>query len=387
MSNHKSLLKRLSNLSQCNNELAMDVKKIILEPFQVNTSTIGASRPSSSAFTDMAVRLGPVASNIVNQNIHTMGELTKISVSDINYTVVLNCLIDSSFYALTALRHMNGIFKLKSLDIEKTTSNIISSMVDLGEYDRSLEEMIKFRSLVASAAKVSLDLKLSTLQDNDTSLSPRNILNNRNRNIDISSPRLNSIIPDSLITNQWENTMLKKYQELFYFPFQPAVNNRAVILLILNYQISTMKCWLGLNEGRLLKFIPYLINKIGSLAEWCQHLLKYDSSAANKQIDVIHQLLNKSADKLSLIGKYPYKQYMTLSIVIDPFIPDNMSMHCYELRMLSLSILNISTSQNRNSLLTFLIRHSITLERSADTGKYTSYLYTFFVLIQYSGPL
>lgn len=87
--------------------------------------------PTPARFKQMATQLAPVAMRIVNQNIEALIGLKSAKTS--NYTVAVNCLVDTSFYALSALRHMNTFTALKPLDIEKTTSNLIGKMVDLGE--------------------------------------------------------------------------------------------------------------------------------------------------------------------------------------------------------------------------------------------------------------
>jgi hypothetical protein len=132
---YADVLSDLKNYSSCNDDLAITVRKTVLEPFQVDLSRPESIKPSPSpqAFKQMAVRLAPLAMRIVNQNSETFTKLKKENLSKDLYTVAVNCLIDSSFYALTALRHMNTLTTLKPLDIEKTTSNIISKIVDLGE--------------------------------------------------------------------------------------------------------------------------------------------------------------------------------------------------------------------------------------------------------------
>lgn len=130
------LLKQLKDYTNCNDDLALKIRKTILEPFQLDLTrpdSIKKPPPSPTRFKQMATQLAPVAMRIVNQNIEGLVGLKRSMSTTGNYTVAVNCLVDTSFYALTALRHMNTFTALKPLDIEKTTSNLICKMVELGE--------------------------------------------------------------------------------------------------------------------------------------------------------------------------------------------------------------------------------------------------------------
>jgi hypothetical protein len=129
-----TLLLQLRDYSSCNDDLAVSIRKTVLEPFQLDISRPDALRkppPTPSRFKQMAIQLAPLAMRIVNQNIDNLAGIKRAARG--NYTVAVNCLVDTSFYALTALRHMNTFTSLKPLDIEKTTSNLICKMVELGE--------------------------------------------------------------------------------------------------------------------------------------------------------------------------------------------------------------------------------------------------------------
>lgn len=130
------LLLQLKDYSKCNDDLAVSIRKTVLEPFQLDMSRPDALRkppPTPSRFKQMATKLAPLAMRIVNQNIDNLAGIKRATSPTGNYTVAVNCLVDTSFYALTALRHMNTFTSLKPLDIEKTTSNLICKMVELGE--------------------------------------------------------------------------------------------------------------------------------------------------------------------------------------------------------------------------------------------------------------
>jgi hypothetical protein len=127
------LLLQLKDYSSCNDDLAVKIRKTILEPFQVDLSRPESvkKQPSPARFKQMATQLAPIAMRIVNQNIEGLVGIKRAASG--NYTIAVNCLVDTSFYALAALRHMNTFTSLKPLDIEKTTSNLICKMVELGE--------------------------------------------------------------------------------------------------------------------------------------------------------------------------------------------------------------------------------------------------------------
>lgn len=128
------LLLQLKDYSSCNDDLAVKIRRTILEPFQLDLSrpeSVKKPPPSPARFKQMATQLAPIAMRIVNQNIEGLVGIKRATSG--NYTIAVNCLVDTSFYALTALRHMNTFTSLKPLDIEKTTSNLICKMVELGE--------------------------------------------------------------------------------------------------------------------------------------------------------------------------------------------------------------------------------------------------------------
>lgn len=66
-------------------------------------------------------------------------------------------------------------------------------------------------------------------------------------------PRSPPNVPEFTIKNQWEDDMLNKYQDLFLFPLDKSVNDRTMILLVLAYQMNTIRCWCELGDGALAK--------------------------------------------------------------------------------------------------------------------------------------
>lgn len=139
MSETKELLLQLKDFSHCNDDLAMKIRRTVLEPFQLDLSRPEAIKkppPTPARFKQMATQLAPIAMRIVNQNMESLVGLKRATSNTGNYIIAVNCLVDTSFYALTALRHMTTFTTLKPLDIEKTTSNLIGKMVDLGEVNK-----------------------------------------------------------------------------------------------------------------------------------------------------------------------------------------------------------------------------------------------------------
>lgn len=132
------LLSRLKDIQQCDDELAILVRRTVLEPFQPNLSEITSkkrpSKPSSAEFREMATQLGKLAMEIVNQNINTLRDMKVLRKQQSGeYQNAIKCLIDSACYAISSLKHMKAYTALKPLDIEKTTSNLVCRIVDLGE--------------------------------------------------------------------------------------------------------------------------------------------------------------------------------------------------------------------------------------------------------------
>ncbi|KAI9268423.1 hypothetical protein EDC94DRAFT_514246, partial [Helicostylum pulchrum] len=289
------LLTQLKDYSNCNDDLALKIRKTILEPFQLDLSAIKKPPPTPSRFKQMATQLAPVAMRIVNQNLEGLVGLKRATSNTGNYIIAVNCLVDTSFYALTALRHMNSFTSLKPLDIEKTTSNLICKMVELGEYNRALDEIRKFRSLLASVAKVQLDTK-PTLHKLNATVN-KGVLTETPENCQPKSKRSFSPVPESFITTQWEEEMLHKYQDLFQFPLDKTINDRTMVLLVLAYQMNTLRCWCEVNEGALAKYVPYFMEKPGNFIDWCKQLEKIDSTTAKKQLESFQRLLYKAANK------------------------------------------------------------------------------------------
>lgn len=57
----------------------------------------------------------------------------------------------------------------------------------------------------------------------------------------------------TLLKTQWEDDMINKYQDLFQFPLNTDVTNQDIMLLVLSYQMNTIRCWCALKNGALAK--------------------------------------------------------------------------------------------------------------------------------------
>ncbi|KAL9542009.1 hypothetical protein MBANPS3_008825 [Mucor bainieri] len=349
------LLIQLKDYATCNDDLAVHIRRTVLEPFQVDVSRPDSIRkppPTPARFKQMATQLAPVAMRIVNQNIEALVGLK--STKTANYTVAVNCLVDTSFYALSALRHMNTFTALKPLDIEKTTSNLIGKMVDLGEYNRALDELVKFRLVLASVAKVELTSSSSSSSSSPskvaiskaTSQPIKGVLTESFNKQPASSTRSTATVP----SDQWEDNALNKYADLFQFPLKPNINDRTMILLILAYQMNAIRCWCELQDGALAKYVPYFMEKPGNFFDWCVQLLNVDTTIAKKQLDTLQRLLYKVANK------YP--------------LTEEAAHHSHSIQVVALKALATSGSVPMKLVLDRLVRIGITYEKST---KQTSY--------------
>ncbi|KAI8071039.1 peptidase family C50-domain-containing protein [Gongronella butleri] len=162
-----TILSSLKDFGKCDEQLALSVKKTLLDPFQGGVDT--RNRLSAQECKLRATQYASLATRLLNQNIQTLKkfkEWRKATDGDgdgnnsniNNNNTVKHCLIDTAFYAAAALHHMKPYTPtLKPLDIEKGTSNLICKLVDIGEWARALEELRRFRLHLASLINVPLD--------------------------------------------------------------------------------------------------------------------------------------------------------------------------------------------------------------------------------------
>ncbi|KAF7730176.1 hypothetical protein EC973_002784 [Apophysomyces ossiformis] len=307
MSAASNLLSSLKDFSQCNDSLTTLVRSLLLEPFQPDMSQPESSRqarkPSRQEFKLQATKLAPLAARIVNQNIESLSRIKQGGNSKEtipNRTAAINCLVDSAFYATAALKHMKAYTKLKPLDIEKTTSNLICKIVEVGEYGRALEELRKFRAsltkIVASPSEPFLSPNLSPDHKCVDLTREHNAPIHPFGTIPLLTTRQSSV-------SRHENDMLHKYGELLTFPLDTRITDSAMILLILAYQANVIRCWSDIDGSALLRHLPYYINKPGNFFEWCKHLMSIDAQTARKQLDLLHRLLIRASKRIPLSGE------------------------------------------------------------------------------------
>lgn len=130
-----------------------------------------------------------------------------------------------------------------------------------------MDEIRKFRSLLASVAKVQLDSTKSPVTNKKQLNNPptsgtattlnKGILTETQHNYQSITSRqsLSPAPPEFSNTTQWEQDMLNKYQDLFHFPLDTTINDRTMILLVLAYQMNTLRCWCEIGEGALAKVL------------------------------------------------------------------------------------------------------------------------------------
>lgn len=161
----ETLLAALTDAKLCSTALSNRVYAILVQPFKESTSsTVGGSslkataKPAAtttkrattktkikvSADGDqkkLTTQLAPLAMRIVNQNLQTISRLlmsrdpkphSTVIVNDGDMQVVMQCLADTSLYAVTALQYMEPYLTMKPLDIEKALSNVITKIIEIG---------------------------------------------------------------------------------------------------------------------------------------------------------------------------------------------------------------------------------------------------------------
>lgn len=111
--------------------------------------------------------------------------------------------------------------------------------------------------MLASVAKVQLSdsnsLKTSAAKKPSSQQSQATIKGVLTESPSNYQPRSPPHLPDLSIKNQWEDDMLNKYQDLFIFPLDKSINDRTMILLVLAYQMNTIRCWCELADSSLAK--------------------------------------------------------------------------------------------------------------------------------------
>lgn len=130
------LIEELKDYTKCNDDLAIKIRQRLLEPFQPDLSQPESLRkppPTPTDFKNMANKLAPYAMRIVNQNTKSLSAVKRINLANTVYRMAINCLIDTTFYAFAALKHMNTYNSIEPKELAKSVSNMICKMVELGE--------------------------------------------------------------------------------------------------------------------------------------------------------------------------------------------------------------------------------------------------------------
>ncbi|KAI8335104.1 hypothetical protein BC941DRAFT_356064 [Chlamydoabsidia padenii] len=319
-SSPNALLTSLKDFTKCNDVLATSVKQTILEPFQPDLESLKRRTtppPTRQEFKTKAKVLAPLAMRIVNQNIETLKRFKEWR-HDNNYNnnnpeparhinTIKHCLIDTSFYATAALKHMKAYAPLKPLDIEKTTSNLIGKLVDLGEWARALEELRKFRIHLASIERIQLDKNLTlnlTTEYPNHQQTMGSLIGHQQQQQQSSEVTVVLVGGRPSSMTSWEEDMILKYADLFTFPLDPKTNDRSIILLVLAYQMSVIRSWCDINDGVMVKYLSILLDRPGNFIDWCKHLMMYDAVLAKKQFDLLQRHLTKTVKKQIAFGKY-----------------------------------------------------------------------------------
>ncbi|CAO3592351.1 unnamed protein product [Absidia cylindrospora] len=236
---------------------------------------------------------------------------------------------------------MEHVSSFKPLDIEKTTSNLICKLVDLGEWKQALEELRKLRQRLANLANIQLGSEITThlvsgnvivpasnvIDYQHTSIannnhdsktfnnlhSPSAVCINSNENILMEPPNqlhyarhILSLSPESPPDGNHapnispcELDMIQQYGDLFALPLDITINDRSLILLVLAYQMNVIRSWCDINSGVLVKYIAILLDQPGNFIDWCKHMMSYDDVTAKKQLDLLERHLTFTVSKVS----------------------------------------------------------------------------------------
>ncbi|KAI9484689.1 hypothetical protein BDB00DRAFT_774413 [Zychaea mexicana] len=317
------ILSSLKDYSQCNDELVVEIKCTILEPFQPDLSRIQAGqrivKPTRAEFKAMTTKLAPLAMRIVNQSIESLRDLKqketnkKETLTESSRKTAIRCLIDSASYSIAGLKHMSASTTLKPLDIEKTMSNLICKIVDLGEYTRALDELTKLRSSLANTINISTEnvrtQSISTTTATKAGMSP--VKPSKGNLSASSSPRRgfltespNRLSDVEMASSPWEDSMLQKYGDLFTLSLDTTINDTTTVLLVLAYQMNAIRSWTDVADSSLVPHLPKLLDRSGNYLDWCRHLMTLDPTLARKQFGSLHRQLCKAASKAPLSGRF-----------------------------------------------------------------------------------
>ncbi|KAI7862464.1 hypothetical protein BDF14DRAFT_1736177 [Spinellus fusiger] len=292
MTAHDQLLKQLKDPKQCNAELTVRMRMLVLDPFKPDLarpeSLTRAAQPTRGEFVERSTQLGPLAIQIVNQNLKTLDAI-KIQQQQTPHNVMpkiaVHCLITTCLYAVAALRCMGTCSYLKPLDLEKTLSNLIGKMVSVGEHAWALDELRKLRVTMDQYVKPRpTNTRPKRGQSKTAATATATALLKEDTTPSFATSKLYSpTMPDQAIVDS--------YGEWLVFPMDATVRDTNRIMLMIAYQLNFIRAWCSLRQGRLLKYLPEILFKSGNAFEWAQHLSAIDPAAATKQFDSFYKTL------------------------------------------------------------------------------------------------
>lgn len=158
--------------------------------------------------------------------------------------------------------------------------------------------MVKFQDILASLTKVQLKRDTTKKEGDRAVRSNRGFLtesqnNQRESPTPTHSNGASKPAPDS----QWEDNMLKKYEILFQFPIDSSnMTDTTIVLLVLAYQMNAIRCWCGIKDKSLSKYLPYLLEQPGSFMDWAKYLCTLDPELGKRQLDSLQRILLKASN-------------------------------------------------------------------------------------------
>ncbi|ORX55552.1 hypothetical protein DM01DRAFT_1285702 [Hesseltinella vesiculosa] len=380
------LLLSLKDFSKCNEQLSSSVRNTLLGPFQSD-----GKRISPQEIKIKAQQYAPLAIRIVNQNIQSLKTFKEWKRSHPgNHSSIKHCLIDTSFYATQALQQMKSFTALKPMDMEKTTSNLICKLVDLGEWARALDELRRFRCQLADLANVPLEQTLTlNLRQGTTTTNKSLNCNDSNISLPVAPKNAKDVSPSKqrrtevifaggrLSTmSSTDEDMLTKYADLFTFPMEARINDKSMVLLILAYQMNAIRAWCDIHDGTLLKYLAVLLDRPGNFIDWCKSLMASDEPMAKKQLDLLQRHLFKLTAKSPSCGKCaepPKRKKMTKDALLTNvyFTRSNTDdpLQIFALQVLALQAGCYSGAMPTSSTCDRFVRLAVGYEKSSAQGK------------------
>ncbi|RUS29007.1 peptidase family C50-domain-containing protein [Jimgerdemannia flammicorona] len=346
----ESLLAALADTAKCTPLLSERVRAFLVQPFldsstitSISTKSTTAKRTTSKATAmkmksnadgeakKLTTQLAPLAMRIINQNLQTMSRVLASSPDprDNSSTMALEgrpqaliqCLVDTSFHSVAALQCMELYLAIKRLDIEKAMSNVITKTIELGMsrfwndiHDRALQELSCLRKRLVKLVTPSA-LPVENLRELETK-SARTSKSTTKSSTTASKTTISKAVPAAPVPSgsRQLTTRIKdphkgvnagdsicdKYKPLFSFPLEAELTDQATLLLILACQLNALRCWLELEKGTFIKYVPFLLDQQGNPHDWCLRLREMDKTVAVKQFDAFYRVLNKAATNVQV---------------------------------------------------------------------------------------